>query len=306
MKEQIRTILLNEMPTLQDFYNITKAIITYITENTISVTKCLSADYTLRKVNTEGQRRLIRPINSRLFISDVKELDENFLCFCRLLSDIAKEGKLTSNIEAEYSEFIGMDGINRTLYTVQQTIGCGLDLFTTDNTARKNFGTRFEELMYLIFKALNITGKKGFHIKLKVPGESFYYKVAFVDIILSPFATLQSSREKFNTKELILSTKTSSKDRMKLIFTDRFLLNNIIGKQPKVIAIFHNDVQRKGSNDISSTFVADIFLVFCKYFGDLEGIYYIDPPSKIQKKPWSEKVFTFDKFILNDLWRLLE
>ena len=48
--------------------------------------------------------------------------------------------------------------------------------------------------------------------------------------------------------KIIGSVKTSSKDRLDKIFMDKFLLAKLTGKDVPHVAIFLNDVQRKGKN----------------------------------------------------------
>ena len=115
---------------------------------------------------------------------------------------------------------------------------------------------------------------------------------------------LHSSRSQINSKDTLLSIKTSSKDRMKLVFVDRFVLEKILEIQRvNYIAMYHNDIQRKGRDGISSTFSSDIYMVFCHVFGDLP-LYYLDPPVVANEARFQQKVKTFDTFILHDLWRL--
>lgn len=62
-----------------------------------------------------------------------------------------------------------------------------------------------------------------------------------------------------------------------------------------------NDVQRKGTNGVSSTFVPDIYLVFCHVFGDLP-LYYLDPPMAASTPRFRGRIRTFDTLIVNDIW----
>jgi hypothetical protein len=61
-------------------------------------------------------------------------------------------------------------------------------------------------------------------------------------------------------------------------------------------------VQRSGTNKISSTFVPDIYLVFCNVFGDLP-LYYLDLPIIVDNSRFEGKIKTFEDFILCDVWK---
>ena len=58
--------------------------------------------------------------------------------------------------------------MNKTIYTIQQSVGVGLDFLVHPNSARKHVGNRFEEFMKAIFNEAGIANKR---IVLKIPYE---------------------------------------------------------------------------------------------------------------------------------------
>lgn len=76
----------------------------------------------------------------------------------------------------------------------------------------------------------------------------------------------------------------------------------IAKRRVKVVAIFHNDVQRSGTTKTSWTFVAGNFAAYVERFGPLTGVYYVDPPPHISREPWMHHLRTFDDLLLDDLW----
>jgi hypothetical protein len=108
---------------------------------------------------------------------------------------------------------------------------------------------------------------------------------------------------------LILETTESipvshSRYQHYIIFVDRFVLEKVLEIQRvNYVALYHNDVQRKGKKGISSTFSPDIYMVLCHVFGDLP-LYYLDPPVVANELRFQQKIKTFDTFILYDLWNL--
>jgi len=124
-------------------------------------------------------------------------------------------------------------------------------------------------------------------------------------MVLSAGKTVMSSQENIAENEIVVSLKTSSKDRMGKIFLDKMLMERFSKHPVKVIGIFHNDVQRKGENEIAYTFVSGLFMVYTKFLCSLAGVYFLDPPPITVQKPYSEHISSFSKFILNDLQVLL-
>jgi hypothetical protein len=140
------------------------------------------------------------------------------------------------------------------LYTIQQSIGAGFDLLMDPNSDRKHVGNRFEELVKAVFTAIGVPNKK---VVIEIPyatedGDKNY--TCENDLILSPYSTLPSDdareqvvlevdennvqspvqdeivltpdaemqAEKYiNKQEIVVSVKTTSKDRMGKMFMDK-------------------------------------------------------------------------------------
>ena len=194
--------------------------------------------------------------------------------------------------------------IDSVLYTIQQAIGAGLDLLVDPNSARKHVGNRFEELIKVVLSAVGIPNKRTI---LKIPypteeGEKFY--ICENDLILSAEPELLKSRT-IHEKEVVVSVKTSSKDRMGKMFIDKILLEKFVGHSLKVIGIFLNDVQRKEGNNISFTLVSGLFMVYNKFLTPLQGVYYLDPPPNAKKAPYNSHIKQFSELITTDIYSLL-
>lgn len=105
------------------------------------------------------------------------------------------------------------------------------------------------------------------------------------------------------------SVKTSSKDRLDKIFIDKFLFNRLTGKDVPHVAIFLNDVQRIGALPnfgIGATFLPGHFKGYTVKLNPLEGVYYCDiRPNMRTENILKEHIWTFDKFVFDDLWELL-
>ena len=176
------------------------------------------------------------------------------------------------------------------------------------NSSRKHVGNRFEELIRAIFVELNISMKK---IVLSIPYETEdgikSYKCE-TDAIISPFKSVKSSPDDINPNEIVISLKTTTKDRMPKIFIDKILMEKFLGHPIRMVGISQNDIQRKeekGKIKISYTFVSNLFMVYTKFLAKLDGYYYLDIPKAALKKPFNKYIFPFSKFILEDVWKLL-
>ena len=242
----------------------------------------------------------LRPINQNLFVNDAFELSSHHTNFIRLTEQLRNLRGNLDSLNGELKQFIREGLIVKSIYTTLQAIGCILDTSINIQASRKNFGQRFEDFVKVLFNQLGIAND-AFALKIKIPAINRYYRV-LPDILINTSGEIQSSRSVFDNRDTILSIKTSSKDRMKLIFVDRFALKRILNSEHiNYFALYHNDVQRSGTTGIRTTFVPDHYLVFCYVFGELP-LYYLDPPIISEDSRFHEKIKTFDTFILHDVW----
>ena len=253
--------------------------------------------YKIYTSDIAGTKKFIRPINTLLFISESADFSISFSELKSVFIKI-KQGKETFSPSEKQI-------IDRTLYTVQQALGAGLDLLVNPNSARKHVGNRFEELIKAVFTEIGIANKK---IVLQIPYETDegakIYKCEN-DLILSPYTTVKSTSTSLDEHEIVVSAKTTSKDRMGKMFIDKILLERFVEHPQKVIGIFLNDVQRKEDNNISFTLVSGLFMVYTKFLTNLEGIYYLDLPPTAKKAPYSNYMKSFSELITNDINHLL-
>lgn len=287
--------LVQKKESIREFEEITIQILNYL-PNVLNKFE-IKNDYKLFSSNIAGTIKYIRPINYKLFINDPIEFSEKFIQFKNILSRIYDRNVRFSADDKNI--------INSTIYTIQQSIGAGLDLLVNPNSARKHVGNRFEELIKSIFSEIGIKNKK---LVLKIPyhteeGEKVYK--CENDIILSPFENIKSTPTSIHEREIVVSVKTTSKDRMGKMFIDKMLLEKFVGHSQKVIGIFLNDVQRKENKKISFTLVSGLFMVYTNFLTELEGVYYIDPPPTSLKKPYSNYMKPFSDLITKDVFELL-
>lgn len=279
---------------LAEFEEITLRVLQYL-PNVLSSSKEKNG-YIIYSSQIAGTTKYVRPINKKMFLKNTEMFSASF----NKLKIIFEKIKGGADIENQEKAII-----DRTIYTIQQAIGAGLDLLVNPNSARKHVGNRFEELVKVIFTEIGVSNKK---LVLQIPYETEEGTKTYKcenDLILSPHDDVKSSSNSLDENEIVVSVKTTSKDRMGKIFIDKILLERFVEHPQKVIGIFLNDVQRKETENISFTLVSGLFMVYSKFLTELEGIYYLDPPPNADKKPYSNYMKRFSELLTTDIKILL-
>ena len=138
--------------SLEDFFSLSKRVRVYL-PNVLSHFE-ENNGYTLYVSEVAGSKRYLRPINHTLYIQDDALFELAYADFLLTVSKIKAR-----NLEFDTNE---KNNINSFLYTIQQSIGAGLDLLVDPNSARKHVGNRFEELIREVFTAIGVMNKTFF------------------------------------------------------------------------------------------------------------------------------------------------
>ncbi|MBA7582788.1 hypothetical protein ES708_24725 [subsurface metagenome] len=283
---------------MEDFRSIAERVLNYMPE---MITEEIDfGNYLICASTTAGNRKTIRPYKKNLFINNPNQFNDLYNQFIHILEKIQRDDKNFENIH--YSI------LDKVIYTIQQSIGIGLDFLVEQNSSKKHVGNRFEELIRTLLTEMNIPNKK---VVLRIPYETEegkkYYRCE-TDVIISPYESVRSDMGNIDPKEIVISLKTSTKDRMPKIFIDKILLERFLDHPVRMIGISQNDIQRKedkGKIKVSYTFVSNLFMVYTKFLTELEGYYYIDIPKRALETPFNKHIYPFSKFILKDVWELL-
>jgi len=284
--------LQKKIESLDDFKAITSRILIYIPEVISSMRE--DRGYVIIESTSGGTQKFTRPYNSELFIKDPSQFRTDYDDFERILNSV-------SSGTCDFSED-NHKLINKVTYTMQQSIGIALDLLANQNANRKHVGNRFEELIGLIVDAIGIKNKK---IVLKIPYENEGVYSCETDLVLSPYEQVKSDNSTIDENEVVVSLKTSSKDRMGKIFIDKILMSKFVGRDVKVVGIFLNDIQRKGQEKVGYTFVAGLFMVYTNFLTKLDGVFFVDPPPHADKEPYNVHIKRFSEFILSGIKDML-
>ncbi|MEX0720490.1 MAG: hypothetical protein WD059_07465 [Balneolaceae bacterium] len=282
---------------LKEFHDTAFRALSYMPE--VITNSNFRNNFVIHESTNAGSTKFLRPVNTALFIESPSLFKEKYATCISYFETIKESrGERTFGSEA-------LSDIDSVIYTIHQSIGCGMDLLINSNSARKHLGNRLEELMRCVFNAIGVTNKR---IVLKIPyeheGKTRTYKCEN-DLILSPYKKVKSSSTNIDEKEIVVSAKTSSKDRMGKIFIDKILLQEFVGHDLKVIGIFLNDVQRKKTDNISYTLVSGLFMVYTKFLTPLEGVYYLDSPPQAKKEPYDRYMHKFSDLVTKQVWEML-
>jgi len=283
---------------IKEFRDITTRVLNYIPD--VLNEESEFSGYKICSSNIAGTRKSVRPFRNDLFIRSTDKFIESYNNFELILNRLRNEERVFG-----VEEYRLMDSV---IYTIQQSMGIGFDLMVQANSARKHVGNRFEELIRTLLSNLEVSMKK---VVLSIPYETDegdkYYRCE-TDVIISPYESVRSDSTSINPNEIVISLKTTTKDRMPKIFIDKVLMERFVGHPVRVVGISQNDIQRKEDTKetkISYTFVSNLFMVYTRFLAQLEGYYYLDLPSKASQRPFNQYIFPFSKFILNDMWRML-
>ena len=301
----------NAFDSLEKYYHLCARFLRLLED--LKPTKIISPTehhYIFFQFDKKFQHRITRPLNNNLFLDNSKNFEKEFDKLISFLLDIKKNESRAANLP-KYQNFISTKGINRVVYTIQQSIGSIGDSFENENQSRKRIGQIFEQLVILLIKEIGLDCESR-TIKVPLPANPGNNMSYDLDLVFSRGnAIVASESALIKTGEVVGSVKTTSKDRIDKVFLDKFMISRLLGRQIKVIAIFLHDVQRarKGGSDfgINGTFKSNHFLGYTLALNPLDGVYYVDPrPNMVENPDLSKQISDFSKFLIHDIWSLTE
>lgn len=285
--------------SLENYIDFSSYFLEYIEKNKQAVIVSQNENaYKFFQYGEDVDYRITRPFNSDL-LYNIELFENSIKTFESMLKDIKK---YRSEVVIEDSNII-----NRCVYTIQQSIGFGLDALPAgqSNKARKVNGDLFENLILLLLNEIGVNSRSGV---VKVPikddeGNRLFDMNYQHDIIVN------NTDSEF--PQLIGSVKTTSKDRIAKVFMDKFLYNKLTEQNTPHIAVFLHDVQRangkkEGEYKISQTFLRGHFKGYTLKLNPLDGVYYFDMrPVFYEDELLIGRIKTFDEFLLHDVWNFI-
>jgi hypothetical protein len=296
---------------LDDYLMVSRAFRAFIEEDRPTrVVSPSQPNYVFYQYARDYGHRITRPLNTDLLIESPTTLERELERFMDLLSALRQYREAAAD-RVGHRSFAEANGVNRVVYTIQQSIGCIGDSLEDVNVSRKRTGQLFETPVKLILQEAGIECEPR-TVRIPIPDNPGYEMSYELDLVFSRGkAILASESSAIHPKEVVGSVKTTSKDRLDKIFLDKYLLTRLLGRDVPVIAIFLHDVQRaqRGNSifGINGTFKSNHFLGYTVALSRLDGVYYVDPrPEMLANQRLREQIVDFQRFLVSDLWKLTE
>jgi len=311
LRELQRTVVLSDGFDTLDAYADVCSEFLHLLSN-VQPTRIVSPtdhNYIFFQFGEEFGHRITRPLNTDLYIEDAKAFDAAFKKFRSLLSALRRKEQRAFGVK-RHQRFAQRNGINRVIYTIQQSIGSVGDSFENANQSRKRVGMLFEQLVKRVLIGMGLDCESR-TVRIPIaehPGRSMSYEL---DLVISRGKAIVASEDSIIRQgEIVGSVKTTSKDRIDKIFLDKFMMGKLLGRAVPVIAVFLHDVQRAnraGSRfAINSTFKSNHFVGYTYALNRLDGVYYVDRrPNMTADQSLAREISGFGRLLTHDMWRLV-
>ena len=260
---------------LSEFFHNAKDALIYLRETT--ATHATPPDYSIYKT---AQNLLLRPIRNSLFLSDPDE----FLAEANSLCD--KLAGIISSRSAAHGPLV-----DRVLYTAAQAHACVFDAELSDGAARKSYGVVFATMIRNVLRAGGID-TQALTLALSTGAN------CPIDIVANR-QRVRSTKNSLAEEDFVASCMTTTKDRLARTFADKLLLERYYKHPIRLAIIALHDVQRKGTQDVTSTFLPNVFLLNWNHLAHLEGLYYLDVPATATGELFHGKVRPFHQLLLS-------
>src|SRR5262249_52894810 len=153
------------------------------------------------------------------------------------------------------------------------------------SAARKSAGVVFATLLRNLFRSSGVDSQS-LSLSLHTALDVYHYPV---DIVTNR-NRVESVPSNLSQNDSLFSCMTTTKDRLARIFADKILLERYYKHTVKLGVIALHDVQRKGSTDVTWTFLPNVFLLNWAHLAELTGLFYLDVPGPARAAPFRGKV----------------
>ena len=153
---QRRVIGSDDFDSMEGYFNVCRDFLQLLGES--EPTRIISPtehDYVFFQFGEEFGHKITRPLNTSLFIEKSPEFQRESGRFVGLLNDLRVKETDALTLRKN-QEFVSSNGINRVVYTVQQSIGSIGDSFENANQSRKRVGMLFEQLVKQIIQEIGL------------------------------------------------------------------------------------------------------------------------------------------------------
>jgi hypothetical protein len=245
---------------LTEFFHRAEEALTYLRDN--ATIAPAASGYSFYQI-TRGVKRIpSRPLRTALFIADPKQFLEEALPLADKLSQLIGSGDSSQG-----------PIIDRVLYTTTMAHACAFESLLDENAGRRSTGVIFSALMRALLRAGG-TDTQALSFAMGTDAGVYHYQVDGV----ANRNHIESSPSSISSADLLISCMTTTKDRLTRIFADKLLLERYYGGPVKLAVIALHDVQRKGAQGVTWTFLPKPFLLNWAHLAPLQGLYYLDVP----------------------------
>jgi hypothetical protein len=153
---QQKVIASGGLDSLEEYFDVCREFLRFL--NDLQPTRIISPtehQYVFFQFGEDYGHKITRPLNTNLYIERSRSFQTDFERFVDLLNELRKKEKKAITIN-KHQRFLEKNGINRIIYTIQQSIGSIGDSFDNANQSRKRVGMLFEQLVKHILQALGL------------------------------------------------------------------------------------------------------------------------------------------------------
>lgn len=266
---------------LAEFFHNTAQALSFLRDET-KLTAATDT-HSIYQVASGSEIKILRPVRTSLFITDPQAFVDDSQDLVDKLSTLVGSG------DAEHGP-----QIDRVLYTATQAHGCLFDARLPDGAARKSMGTIFATLIRNVLTAAGVDNKA---LSVNLSTEEWSYRYP-LDVVANR-AKVESTTESLSANDLLISCMTTTKDRLARTFADKILLERYFDHPVRLAVVALHDVQRKGTTDVTWTFLPNVFLLNWTYLAHLEALYYLDVPATAMGGAFADKIHPVHELVLN-------
>jgi len=266
---------------LTEFFHRAEEALTYLRDNA-TITPA-TGGYSFYQIARGAKMIPSRPLRTALFIANPKQFVMEAMPLADKLSQLIGSGDSSQG-----------PIIDRVLYTTTMAHACAFEALLDENAGRRSTGIIFSALMRALLRASG-TDTQAMSLAMGTDAGVYHYQVDAV----ANRDRIESSPSAISSADLLICCMTTTKDRLTRIFADKLLLERHYGKPVKLAVIALHDVQRKGAQGVTWTFLPKPFLLNWTHLAPLQGLYYLDVPEPALATPFQGRVRPVHELVLS-------
>jgi hypothetical protein len=138
-------------------------------------------NYIFFQFDAANQHAITRPLNQHLFVESPDEFQAIYDRFLKFLDQLRQQQENVAD-NPDFQGYVQTGEINKTIYTMQQTLGSIADSLPNANQARKRIGQLFENLVKLIIQSIGVACEPR-TIRIPIPNNPGYEMSYQLDLV---------------------------------------------------------------------------------------------------------------------------